>query len=115
MKIGLVCAALALAGCAHPKTPTKTAPPPPKKNPPPTYVTPHLTPVGHVEMVNPEGRYVVLSFPLGQVPPPGQHWRIARHGLTVGRVTITGPQREIDTVADIAEGEANVGDDAMPE
>jgi hypothetical protein len=52
-------------------------------------------------MVNAEGRFVVLSFPPGHVPPPGQHWRINHGGLKIGRVTISGPQREIDTVADI--------------
>src|SRR5271170_497048 len=96
MEIGLVCAALLLAGCAHQKPPAKVPPP----HPPQTYITPHLANVGRVEMVNAAGRFVVLSFPAGRVPPPGQHWSISHLGLKVGRVTITGPQREIDTVAD---------------
>jgi hypothetical protein len=106
-----VCAALLLTGCAHSKTP-----PSDQKSPPPhTYITPHLAMGGRVEMVNPEGRYVVLSFPQGHVPPPGQHWRINHHGLAVGRVTIAGPQRDMNTVADLVEGEASVGDEAVPE
>jgi hypothetical protein len=113
--IGLSCAALLLAGCANPKPPAGNPPPPDKKNPPKTYITPDLSAVGRVESVNPEGRFVVLSFPQRHVPPVGQHWRINRAGLKVGRVTITGPQRDIDTVADIVEGEAKVGDQAAPE
>jgi hypothetical protein len=68
-----------------------------------------------VEMVNIESRFVVLSFPPGQVPPAGQTWRINHRGLKIGRVKITGPQLELSTVADIVEGEANVGDVAAPE
>jgi hypothetical protein len=106
---------LLLAGCLHPKPPANTPPPSDKKKPPETYITPALGAVGRVEMVNPEGRFVVLSFPPGHVPPPGQRWRITHRGLKIGRVKITGPQREIDTVADIVEGEASVGDEAAPE
>jgi hypothetical protein len=117
VEIGLICAALLLAGCVHPKPPANAAPPPPpdKKKTKETYVTPDFRTVGRVEMVNAEGRFVVLSFPPGRIPPPGQHWRINHRGLKIGRVTISGPQREIDTVADIVEGTANVGDEAAPE
>ena len=66
-------------------------------------------------MVNDQGRFVVLSFPLGKVPLPGQHWSIRHAGLKIGRVKITGPQRDVDTVADIVEGQAYVGDEAAPE
>jgi len=118
--IGSVCVALLLAGCAHSKPPTTsnasfpTVPQKPQERPQ-TYVTPALGPAGRVEMVNNESRFVVLSFPPGQVPPPGQVWRINHRGLKVGRVKISGPQLELSTVADIIEGEANVGDEAMPE
>jgi hypothetical protein len=115
IEIGVVCAALLLAGCAHPKLSPNVPPPTDKKKPPGTYVTPALGPVGRVEMVNTEGRFIVVSFPPGHVPPPGQHWRIKHLGLKIGLVKITGPQREFDTVADIVEGEANVGDEAAPE
>jgi hypothetical protein len=109
VEIGLVCAAFLLAGCLHPK------PPADKPKPQHTYVTPDLRTVGRVELVNTEGRFVVISFPPGQVPPSGQHWRITHLGANIGRVTISGPQRAIDTVADIVEGTANVGDQATPE
>jgi hypothetical protein len=115
IEIGLVCAALLLAGCVHSNPPANAPPGADKKKPPETYVTPALGPVGRVEMVNIESRFVVLSFPPGQVPPAGQTWRINHRGLKIGRVKITGPQLELSTVADIVEGEANVGDVAAPE
>jgi hypothetical protein len=111
----MVCAALLLAGCAHPNSPANAPPPPDKKKTQAASITPDFRTVGRVEMVNAEGRFVVLSFPPGHVPPPGQHWRITHRGLQIGRLTISGPQRAIDTVADIVEGTANVGDEAAPE
>jgi hypothetical protein len=111
IETGLVCAALLLTGCLHRKQPASPPPPQPQN----TYITPDFATVGRVEMVNTQGRFAVLSFPLGRVPPPGQLWRIRHQGLKVGRVKISGPQRETDTVADIIEGDANVGDDAAPE
>jgi hypothetical protein len=115
IEIGWLCAALLLAGCVHPKPPANAPPPTDKKKPPATYITPALGPVGRVEMVNTQGRFVVLSFPPGRVPPPGQLWRINHRGLKIGRVKITGPQRDLNTVADFIEGEANIGDEAAPE
>jgi hypothetical protein len=116
IEIGWVCAALLLAGCAHSHRSADALPPATdKKKLPDTYITPALGPVGRVEMVNVEGRFVILSLPQGYVPPPGQLWRITHRGLKIGRVKITGPQRELDTVADIIEGQANVGDEAAPE
>ncbi|HTA28895.1 MAG TPA: hypothetical protein VK731_00345 [Candidatus Cybelea sp.] len=115
IEIGGVCVALLLAGCLQPKPPANLPPPSVKQKHQDTYVTPALSAQGRVEMVNLEGRFVVLSFPAGHVPPPGQKWRINHRGLLIGRVKITGPQRQIDTVADIVEGEANVGDEAAPE
>jgi hypothetical protein len=52
--IGLSCAAFLLAGCANPKSPARNPPQPDKKKPQKTYITPDLTTVGRVEMVNPE-------------------------------------------------------------
>jgi hypothetical protein len=115
IEIGLLCAALLLTSCVHSNPPPKAPPAIDKKKPPETYITPALRPVGRVEMVNTQSRFVVLSFPPGQVPPPGQTWRISHLGLKIGRVKITGPQLELSTVADIVEGEANVGDEAAPE
>jgi hypothetical protein len=112
---GLACGLLLLAGCAHPKPPPGRAPPPVKKHSPPTVITPDLTPVGRVEMVNREARFIVVSFPPGHLPAPGEHWSVNHRGLKIGEVVISGPQREVDTVADVIAGEANVGDDVAPE
>jgi hypothetical protein len=106
---------LLLAGCVHSKQPAKNTSTPAKTNSSQPHVTPNFATVGRVEMVNNQGRFVVLSFPPGHVPPPGQHWRVSHQGLKVARVVISGPQRDIDTVADILEGQATVGDEATPE
>ncbi len=111
IEIGLVCATVLLAGCLHHKP---AAPDQDKKKTAATRVTPSFASVGRVEMVNTEARFVVLSFPPDHVPQPGQRWRINHRGLKIGEVKISGPQREMDTVADIIEGEANVGDEATP-
>jgi len=71
--------------------------------------------VGRVALVNMEARFVVLSFPAGPVPPPGERLSITHRGLKIGEVKITGLRRDYDTVADLTEGEANVGDEAKEE
>jgi len=107
----LACGAFLLAGCAHKPPPGGAPPPPVVKNSPPPVITPHSNPVGRVEMVNRAARFVVLSFPPGHVPPSGEHWSVHHRGLKIGEVRISGPQREVDTVADLVAGEASVGDD----
>jgi len=111
----MLCLAFLLGSCTNPKPPENYLPSPTRMTAPKTYVTPDLRTVGRVELVNSVGRFVVLSFPAGRVPPAGQHWRIVHLGLKVGSVTISGPQREVDTVADMVEGTANVGDEATAE
>ncbi len=75
-------------------------------------VTPEPGLTGKVAKVNPDGRFVVLNFPLGHLPPADQHLSIYRQGLKVGEVKITGPQLEDNIVADLIAGEARVGDEA---
>lgn len=60
---------------------------------------------------NSVGRFVVLSFPVGQMPQTGQTFFLYRAGMKIGQVKITGPQRDNDTVADLVEGDAQQGDD----
>lgn len=107
LTIGLICLMM-LAGCAHSKSrlpdkpiPTPTAP----------VLTPDLRPVGRIQAVNEKGRFVIISFPLTNVPESGRVLNIYRGGLKIGVVKITGPQREGNTVADILFGEALVGDE----
>lgn len=102
-----------MAGCAHhraeaPITPVPSAPV--TANPPPI-VTPDNSLSAKVVRYNAIGRFVVLSFPVGQMPKTGQTFFLYQGGMKAGEIKITGPQRDNDTVADVTEGTAQVGDD----
>lgn len=75
-------------------------------------VTPAHVLSGKVVRVNPNSRFVVLSFPLGRMPGLEQRMDIYRSNLKVGEIRITGPQRDDKIVADLLAGEAAVGDSA---
>jgi hypothetical protein len=66
---------------------------------------------GRVASVNANLRFVVLTFPLGQLPPTGSRLNVFRNGAIVGEVKITGPQRDDNSVADILLGDAQKGDE----
>ncbi len=74
-------------------------------------ITPDQGPNGRVSSVNANLGYVVLSFPLGQVPVVNKQLVVYRNGNKVGEVKITEMQRDDNTVADIVDGEAQVGDE----
>jgi hypothetical protein len=112
IETGMLCLAWLIAGCAHPKPSVSLPPPVREPLTEQTYVTPDQRTVGRVELVNIDARFLVLSFPPGHVPPRGQHWEIMHRGVKIGEVAISAPQREVDTVADIVDGTANVGDEA---
>ena len=78
-------------------------------------VTPSRFEVGKVMLVNPQGRYVVVSYPVGVVSELGQPLNVYRAGLKVGQLKITGPQRDVSVVADILDGECQVGDEVRPD
>jgi len=113
---------LALSGCVGRR---EKAPPPsdapraetpatsaePAAPNPPLIVTPDAAPVGKVALVNVPARHVVLTFPLQKLPPVGQRLALYRHGVAVGQVKVSGPQREDNIVADLIAGEAEVGDE----
>ena len=107
--------ALALSGCVR----KKVADSPSRQRPPagarsgtsPLTVTPENTLVGKVVSVNPGGRFVVLTFPLGRMPSPDRHLNLYRRGLLVGEVKVTDRRRENNVVADLVAGEAAEGDD----
>ncbi len=109
-------------GCARNKPNVRTRPPNPNtaafSDLPTAYkpgnliVTPEDTLAGKVAMVNAQGRFVVLSFPLGHMPALDQRLNLYRRGLKVGEVKITGPQRDDTIVADIVDGNSEVGDEA---
>jgi hypothetical protein len=74
-------------------------------------ITPDTTPTGTVARVNSAARFVILTFPVGSMPPVGQVLYVYRHGLKVGEVKVTAPQQDDNTAADIVTGEAALGDE----
>jgi hypothetical protein len=105
--LALICAGL-LAGCASPKQNQFSQAP---TTPSPTIITPGTSLAAKVVSYNAVGRFVVLSFPVGEVPKTDDTLFLYRDGLKVGEVKITGPQRNNDTVADVVTGDAQVGDE----
>jgi hypothetical protein len=89
----------------------------PAKTPPatgettPSIVTPDNSLTAQVVSYNPAGRFVVLGFPVGQMPKLEQTLFLYRNGMKVGQVSVTGPQRDNNIVADLVTGEAQVGDE----
>ena len=77
----------------------------------PVEVTPIDALRGRVAGVNEEVRFVVLRFPVGRMPAVGQRLYVYREGNLVGMVRVSGPHRDINTVADLMQGNASVGDE----
>lgn len=96
------------------KAPAAAAQPTPAAQPAPT-AQPMVTPVegltGKVSSANSNLRFVVLTFPLGQMAKVDQRLNVYRAGLKVGELLVTGPQRDDSIVADITAGEAQAGDE----
>ena len=78
----------------------------------PTIVLPDTSIAGKVVVYNSTGRFVVLGFPDGPMPRQDQSMFLYRGGLKVGEIKITGPQRDSNTVGDVVNGDAQVGDEA---
>lgn len=74
-------------------------------------VTPSSAVTGKVAFVNPTAQYVVVSYPVGRLPPIGRRLSVYRNGLKVGELKVTPPQRDVNTVADLVAGECRVGDE----
>jgi len=104
--------AMLVNGCApfhhQAKAPKPAAP---AASAPPAIVTPDKSLAAKVVSYNSAGRFVVLGFPVGQMPNLDQGLFLYRNGLKVGEVKITGPQRDNNVVADLVTGEAQVGDE----
>jgi len=111
MPLTIVIAGMLTAGCLYHRpapsakraTPAAVAPQP--------IVTPDNSLTARVVSYNASGRFVVLGFPVGQMPKLEQGLFLYREGMKVGEVKITGPQRENNIVADLVTGEAEVGDE----
>ena len=74
-------------------------------------VTPEEGLHGRIASVNSSLRFVVLTFPIGQMPPVDDHLNVYRNGFKVAELKITGPQRDDNTVADIVSGDPISGDE----
>jgi hypothetical protein len=73
-------------------------------------VTPGKT-SGKIALVNPAGRFVIVTFPPGTMPALEQRLNVYRGGLKIAEIRITGPQRDMNTAADIVAGECQPGDE----
>jgi hypothetical protein len=67
--------------------------------------------VGKIAKVNLNGRFVVMTFPIGHLPGMDQRLGVYRRGLKVGEIRVTGPQLDDSVVGDIAVGDAEAGDE----
>jgi hypothetical protein len=65
---------------------------------------------GKITAVNPALRFAVLDFTLNRPPELRQRLSVYRGTLKVGEVKVTGPEMNGNIVADLVEGEAQIGD-----
>jgi DMSO/TMAO reductase YedYZ molybdopterin-dependent catalytic subunit len=116
----LLLAAVLFAGCKSPdeqiygKPPAKNAPAPvsPKTTAtaPQPIVTPETSLTATVVSYNSVGRFVVLNFPMNQMPKQDQTLFVYRNGLKVAQLKVTGPQRDTHIVADLVSGDVRPND-----
>jgi hypothetical protein len=87
--------------------------PPPTTNAsqPKLIVSPEEALIGTVAKVNSQGKYVVITFPIGRMPALEQNLNVYHQGMKVGEVRVTGPQLDDNIVADILSGDAAVSDE----
>jgi hypothetical protein len=106
--LSLLVVGILISGCAS-KNRTSFAPAPGASQ---MIVTPDTSLAAKVVRYNSVGRYVVLSFPVGQMPKADQVFFLYRDGLKVGEIKIDAWQRDNFVVADLTDGDAQVGDEA---
>jgi hypothetical protein len=111
MPLTLALVGMLAAGCAYHRPARTARPATPAAVAPQPIVTPDNSLTARVVSYNVSGRFVVLGFPVGQMPKPDQSLFLYRDGMKVGEVKITGPQRENNIVADLVTGEAQDGDE----
>jgi hypothetical protein len=106
--LSLFMAGILISGCASHKQ--KTSAPVPKGSS--LIITPDASLAARVVSYNVTGRFVVLSFPVGQMPGMGQSLFLYHDGLKSGEVKISGPQDDNNHIAaDLVTGDAQVGDE----
>lgn len=114
---GLLVLALAgLLGCARHQaangSPSAAAHTGPAAKHSAVIVTPAAASSGRITSVNPTARFVVITYPVGvALPAVDRQLSVYRGGLKVAEIKITGPSRDLNTVADITSGECQPGDE----
>jgi len=78
-------------------------------------MTPARSATGRISSVNQPGKFAVVNFPVGQVPPNDTRLSIFRAGTKVGEMRVSGPAADTFTVGDITSGEAAEGDEVRAE
>lgn len=112
----LLFAGVLFAGCAGHKSASPAAPGPSKGGSastarPQPIVTPDTSLSAKVVSYNGVGRFVILGFPVGQMPKPGANLFLYRNGLKVAEVKVNPMQSDSFVVADLVSGTAQVGDE----
>ena len=113
----LLFAGLLFTGCSWHKSGSQSASKPSKGNggasttiSQPT-VTPDTSLTAKVVLYNDIGRFVVMGFPVGQMPKAGQSLFLYRNGLKVSEVKVNSMSSDNFVVADLVSGNAQVGDE----
>jgi hypothetical protein len=106
--LNILLMAVVLTGCAshHGRKPKSAAP----VVAPAAIVTPDDSLTAKVVSVNSVGRFVILNFPMEQMPRLQQPLFLYREGLKVAEVRVSGPQQDDNIAADVIAGDAQVGD-----
>ena len=112
MPLTLIIAGMLAAGCLHHQPARTASPATPAAVAPQPIVTPDNSLTARVVSYNAAGRFVVLGFPVGQMPKLEQGLFLYREGMKVGEVKIdSSKQYDNFIVADLVTGEAQVGDE----
>jgi hypothetical protein len=106
--VSLLMAGILVSGCASKNRKPVTSAPGASQ----MVVTPDTSLAAKVVRYNSVGRYVVLSFPVGQMPKADQRFFLYRVGFKVGEIKIDTWQRDNFVVADLTDGDAQAGDEA---
>jgi hypothetical protein len=104
----LLIAVILISGCASKKTATAKIS---ITSATQMIVTPDNSLAAKVVRYNSDGRFVVLSFPAGQMPKIDQTLFLYRAGLKVAEIKVNGWRQDNLVVADVINGEARVGDE----
>ena len=78
-------------------------------------IAPARSSVGHIASVNEQGRFVVVDFPIGQVPPDGARLSVFRAGQKVGEVKMSEQTADNLRVGDIIAGTVQKDDEVRAE